>query len=304
MIPAVALLTVLVVSGCGTVRPAASSPSASASSTLAVGTTHEELASGGRQRTFAVHRPAAAAPASGYPLVLMLHGGFGSGAQAEAAYGWDRQADAAGFLVAYPDGVNRAWDAGGGCCGLPGRQGVDDVAFLEAVVARIGAEAPVDPTRIYATGMSNGAIMAYRLACESDLFAAVAPVAGNQLVDCADAGKASVLHIHGADDTRVRLDGSRGEGVAQISGPPVAGVVEEWRVRDSCGAFETSTQGLVTTSVADCRQGRAVELVVVAGAGHQWPGSLPTGRQGADPPSTALSATATIWSFFAAHPHG
>ncbi len=150
--------------------------------------------------------------------------------------------------------------------------------------------------------MSNGAIMAYRLACESDVFAAIAPVAGNQLVGCADAEPLSVLHIHGADDTHVRLDGSRGSGVAHISGPPVADVVDAWRVRDDCGAFDTSTRGLVTTSVATCPQGRVVELVVIAGAGHQWPGSAKKGYPGADPPSQALSATATIWEFFAAHP--
>jgi len=304
VIPAVALLIVLMVSGCGTLRPGSPSSGTPTSgpSSLAVGTTHEQLESGGRQRTFALHRPAVVAPASGYPLVVMLHGGFGSGAQAEAAYGWDAQADSAGFLVAYPDGLNRAWNGGGGCCGQPGRQGIDDVAFIEAVVARIEAEAPVDPARIYATGMSNGAIMTYRLACESDLFAAVAPVAGNQLVGCAGAKPVSLLHIHGAADTHVRLDGTPGVGVARISGPPVADVVDAWRLRDSCGAFRSSAGGEVSTSVATCPHGRVVELVVIAGAGHQWPGSSSKGYPGADPPSRALSATATIWAFFADHP--
>ena len=302
MISAAALVVALV-SGCATVRPASpvsATPGGTGAVQLAVGTTHQELESSGRQRSFAVYRPASAPPASGYPLVVMLHGGFGSGAQAEATYGWDERADAAGFVVAYPDGINRAWN-GGGCCGLPAREGVDDVAFIEAMVARIAAEVAVDPARIYATGMSNGAIMTYRLACESDLFAAVAPVAGNQLTSCSEAKPVSLLHIHGADDTQVRLDGSRGAGVARIAGPPLAQVLEQWRVRDSCRAFQSSTAAEVTTSVATCPQGRTVEWIVVAGAGHQWPGSAGKGYPGADPPSSALSATDTIWDFFASH---
>lgn len=302
----VGLLAVLLLAGCVSAHPGSPNTGTprSGPAGLTVGTTHQELISEGARRSFAVYRPAASAPPSGYPLVVMLHGGFGDGAQAEEAYGWDGQAEQAGFLVAYPDGLNHAWNAGGDCCGRPGRQGVNDTAFLEAMVARIETEARVDPDRVYVTGMSNGAMMAYRLACESEIFAAIAPVAGNQLVDCADAKPLSVLHIHGADDTRVRLDGGRGEGIARISGPPVPAVIEEWRARDSCGVVRTATSGLVTTSIAGCAHGRTVELIVVAGAGHQWPGSAAKGFPGADPPSTALSATATIWSFFAAHPRG
>nr|WP_300143563.1 PHB depolymerase family esterase [Propionicimonas sp.] len=294
------LLAALVWSGCGPADVPVPGPSPARG--LPAGTSHESIQSAGRERIFAVHRPPSGPAATGYPLVVVLHGGFGTGAQAEAAYGWDEQADAAGFLVAYPDGIDRAWNAGGGCCGAPARDDVDDVAFLAAVVARIGDLAPVDAKRVYATGMSNGAIMAYRLACETDIFAAVAPVAGNQLVDCSRGAPASLLHIHGDADTRVRMDGSRGEGVAQIAGPAVEDVVAGWRTRDSCGEARTSTRGAVTASVASCAAGRSVELLVVAGAGHQWPGAVAKGFPGADPPSDALSATATIWTFFSEHP--
>ncbi|MGC3992750.1 MAG: PHB depolymerase family esterase [Propionicimonas sp.] len=294
------LLLALIVSGCGPAR--ASTSPAPEQAVLPAGRTLFTLSSGGLDRTFSVHRPAAAVPGSGYPLVVVLHGGFGSGAQAETAYGWDAEADAAGFLVAYPDGVGRAWNAGGGCCGRPGREGVDDVAWLSAMVARVEQLVAVDRRRVYVTGMSNGAIMAYRLACETDIFAAVAPVAGTMLVDCAGAARTSVLHIHGAADDRVRLDGGRGSGVAHLSGPPVRAVVDEWRERDGCGAFTTSVDGAVARSSATCPDGRQVELVVIAGAGHQWPGSSSGGFPGADPPSDALSATTEIWDFFLHHP--
>ncbi len=87
-------------------------------------------------RTYRLYVPAGLpSPA---PLVVMLHGGFGSAQQAERAYGWDQLADTAKFVVAYPDGLGRAWNSGGGCCGRSSKDGVDDVGFITAAVADIG----------------------------------------------------------------------------------------------------------------------------------------------------------------------
>lgn len=277
------------------------SPSGSSADGLSVGTTTVSISSSAVARDFTVHRPNVAAPQAGYPLVLMLHGGLGTGAQAEASYGWDTMADQQGFLVAYPDGLNRTWNAGT-CCGTSARDGVDDVAFLTAVVARITQMVSVDANRVYLTGMSNGAMMTYRMACETKLFAAVAPVAGTQLVDCLSAQPVSLLHIHGTADSTVRLDGKRGKAPGFVTGPPIAEVVNSWRKQDGCGAFATSTANGVSTSVANCTDSRTVEWILVAGAGHQWPGSTRSTYAGADQPSDALSATSVIWAFFAAHP--
>jgi polyhydroxybutyrate depolymerase len=149
-------------------------------------------------------------------------------------------------------------------------------------------------------------MFAYRLACESSTFAAVGPVAATVLGSCETPAPTSVIHIHGSADQAVRLDGARGGGVAHIDGPPVADVIASWRAADGCGAATVATVGGVTTDLADCPHGRAVELITIAGAGHQWPGGA--GRTtaerilGLDPPSRALDATTTIWRFFAAHP--
>lgn len=293
---AVALLVLL--AGCGVARP---EPSSQASSALPSGVSEHTIGVASGQRTYRVYRPETIPGASGYPLVVMLHGGFGSAEQAERSYGWDDLAAAKGFLVVYPDGLDRAWDAGS-CCGAPARKRIDDVGFLTAVVAQLQALVAIDPARIYATGMSNGAMMAYRLACETTMFAAVAPVAGDQLVGCADAAPASLLHIHGTADTNVPLDGSPGQGAGKVDGPPIADVVDGWRQRDGCGAFATTVKPPVTTRTAICPDGRSVELVLVEGAGHQWPGSDKTGNPGADPPSDAFSATQLIWDFFSRHP--
>lgn len=267
--------------------------------------TVETISVGGVSRSFHVYRPAAVTGAARVPLVVMLHGGFGSGTQAEAAYGWDAEADRAGFVVVYPDGVNHAWNVGGGCCGTPATTGVDDVAFVRQVVATLIRSEPIDPARVYATGISNGGMLTYRLACDTHLFAAIGPDSATLLGSCVHPGPVSVIHIHGTADHNILYEGGPGDGYAKIDGPSVPSVVAGWRTVDGCAPPATSTEGPVTRSLATCPDGRAVELVTIAGAGHQWPGSVakPVLERvlGLDPPSTALDATDTIWQFFSAH---
>ena len=233
----------------------------------------------GVARTYRLHVPAelATEPA----LVVMLHGGLGSAAQAESAYGWDAAADAAGFVVAYPEGENRTWNAGD-CCGGAERREVDDVAFLTALVAELQSEFGVSPDRTFGTGMSNGAMMIYRLACETSPFAAIAPVAGTIVTPCDDPAPASVLHIHGLDDGSVRMDGEPGDGVGDVDGMPIADVNALWREADGCGEPVTTEEPPVTTSTSACADGRTVTLITVAGGEHAWP----------------EFATSRIWEFF------
>ena len=277
---------------------------ASPAPAVPVGASSQSIQVGGVTRTFHLYRPQQL-PARA-PLVVMLHGGFGSGTQAEQYYGWDREADRGGFAVVYPDGLDRAWNTGGGCCGKPASQDIDDVGFIKAVVSTIQGELPIDPSRIYATGISNGGIMAYRLACDTDLFAAIGPDSATLLGTCPAPKQVSVLHIHGTADTRIPYAGGEGKGYAHIDGPPVETVVAGWRTVDDCGTPTVSTAGAVTTSTASCPNGRTVELITIAGAGHQWPGSRSKPAQqallGTDAPSNALDATDVFWQFFAAHP--
>ena len=234
-------------------------------------------------------------------LVVMLHGGGGSARQAERAYGWDDVADREGVLVAYPDGVGRTWNAGGGCCGQAARDDVDDVGFLLALIDELVTADDVDPARTYVTGMSNGAMLSYALACSTGVVAAIAPVAGTMLADCPSPGPVSVLHIHGSADDNVRFDGGLGAGAGRIDGPPVPSVIEQWRAVDGCTPPTVTTVGAVQNSVSYCAEGREVQLTTVEGAGHQWPGSDVV-RDSADPPSAQLDATETIWRFFEANP--
>jgi len=299
--PLIALAMALLVAVAGCVSAGSPPDNPTPSAAVPSGATEHRIAVASGERSYRLYRPAAAPGPSGYPLVVMLHGGLGSAVQAERSYGWDDLAASERFVVAYPDGLERSWNAGS-CCGIPAKKDVDDVGFISAVVSDVARTVAVDPARSYVTGMSNGAMMAYRLACETTLFAAVAPVAGDEMVSCADPAPASLLHVHGTADTKVPLDGSPGSGIGKVDGPPIAQVVDSWRETDGCGAFTTTTKESVTTRTASCPSGRTVELVLVAGAGHQWPGSTAATYPGADKPSQAFSATRLIWTFFAAHP--
>jgi polyhydroxybutyrate depolymerase len=274
----VALLSVLlVIAGC-------SAPSSAAPQGFSAGSTLHTMNFGGLDRSYRLYIPAGlTSPA---PLVVMLHGGFGSAQQAERAYGWDELADGAKFVVAYPDGVGRAWNVGGGCCGRPSRESIDDVGFVNAVVDAVATNVNIDPRRRYATGISNGGMLAYALACDTGTFAAIGPDSATQLDKCAAPRPTSVMHIHGTADPRIRYDGSPGSGVATPNGgPSMPDLNAFWRNVDGCAAPTSTTDGSVTTSTAGCPEGRSVVLVTVTGGGHEWPSF----------------ATQTLWDFFAAH---
>jgi polyhydroxybutyrate depolymerase len=283
--------------------------------TAVAGTTTHAITVDGQRRTFRLYRPAKLPTGTPVPLVVMLHGALGTGAQAESAYGWDAEADRGGFLVAYPDGLNRAWAVSDTCCGPPAASGVDDVAFITRMVKAVSGWTPVDADRIYATGISNGGMLAYRLACDTTIFAAIGPDSATLSGDCPSPAPVSVLHLHGTADTTIpfaggpgrRDNGGQGRVPVAINGQPVPELMATWRAVDHCAPPTARTDGPVTTTTATCPDNRAVELIAIAGAGHQWPGSKPPAPVAQrvlhlDPPSTALNATATLWTFFTTHP--
>jgi polyhydroxybutyrate depolymerase len=263
---------------------------------LPTGTTVHTMPFGGLDRTYRVHRPAGLTAAA--PLVVMLHGAFGDGQQAENSYGWDQLADNANFVVAYPDGVGHTWNAHG-CCGTAAQEYIDDVGFITTMVGEISAAMPIDQSRVYATGISNGGIMTYALACNSGIFAAIGPDAATQLDPCPTPHPTSVIHIHGTDDRLVPYNG--GQGASTVNGPPIPDVNAFWRKVDQCGPPDVTTKAPVTTSTAACADRRSVELITIDGGRHQWPGGT-TFLERFGTTTHVLNATDTIWQFFAAHP--
>ena len=165
---------------------AASVAAAEAAPVLPAGSHELQLRHDGRERGFIVHVPKAYRADRPAPLVLALHGGGGSMAvmAKDRLYGLVSQSEASGWIVVFPNGFSRlggrlaTWNAGI-CCGAARDRGSDDVGFLRAVVAEVQQRVAIDPQRVFATGMSNGGMMSYRLAGEaSDIFRAIAAVAG------------------------------------------------------------------------------------------------------------------------------
>jgi polyhydroxybutyrate depolymerase len=271
---------------------------------------------GGLKRHYVVHVPEAVAPGRPAALVVVFHGGGGNAANAARTSGMDARADREGFIVAYPDGTGRrpgatallTWNTWR-CCGAALDNGVDDVGFVRAMVAAIRREHAIDARRIYATGLSNGGMMTYRVACEaSDIFAAVAPVAGALDTDqCRPASPVSIVVFHGTADRHVPFEGGApGTSIDRHHrvDNPVAYAIDVWKKRDGCEAAPARTRkGSVRHEAYACSGGTAVELYAIEGQGHAWPGGTKGMRNGnVDAPSTEISATDVMWDFFEAHP--
>jgi polyhydroxybutyrate depolymerase len=311
---AVAALTLLVVVGGlavaasrGRTSAAATGvPASSPTTHVASGTTLHELDFQGTRRTYRVHVPPSLTR-RGAPLVVALHGGFGTSASVLRQGSWEAIADRHGFVVVAPDGLARSWNAGM-CCGPAMRNDFDDVGFVLAVLDDVESMVRIDPRRVFATGISNGGMMAYRLGCEaSRRFAAIAPVAAT-VVDpvCAPTVPVSLLHIHGLADRNVPFEGGFPTKSLQLdppSYPPVRAGIETFVRADGCADEPAvSERGVVKTERwRGCDARTAVKLITIADGGHSWPGGTQL-LAILDPPSTALDATATIWRFFATHP--
>lgn len=271
----------------------------------------ESMEFGGAKRWWLVHEPAVRASTGPLALVLVLHGGGGHPENAERMSGMSELADSEGFLAVYPAGTGRlprhllTWNSGN-CCGYALKKGVDDSGFLAALVGRLVKEGRVDPKRVFVTGMSNGAMMSHRLACEhGELVAAVAPVAGQLNVEgCAPSRPVAVLMIHGAQDEHAPFNGGAGKkSLTSRQDRSVPESLRLWGEADGCKPesrfIEEGKVG--RTGFKDCREGTQVLLYTHAG-GHIWPGGRPGLRLGnADPVLPEPRACELIWSFFKSH---
>lgn len=267
-----------------------------------------ELRHDGRARAFIVHVPHSHRADRPAPLVLALHGGGGSMdvMARDRLYGLVTQSERSGWIVVFPNGFSRlggplaTWNAGI-CCGAARDQGSDDVGFLRAVVAEVQQRVRIDAQRIFATGLSNGGMMAYRLACEApDLFRAIAAVAGTDgTTDCRPGRPVPVFHLHAKDDDRVLFNGGSGSASdTHANFVSVPATVDKWARLNACrGPAQRVLEqpGVVCEVRSGCADGTEVRLCVTDSGGHSWPGGRKAlGGKGSD----ALDATAEIWRFF------
>ena len=273
------------------------------------------LEHGGLTRLYLVHVPRSYQSGQPMPLLLVFHGGGGNMRfQADDKnYGLISKSESAGFIAvfpngysAFPKGILATWNAGN-CCGSARDKNIDDVGFVRQLLAQLQRQLKLDPQRIYATGMSNGGMMAHRLACEmADVFKGIAAVAGtDNTTSCAPARPISVLVIHAKDDMHVLFNGGAGEGAFRDSSKvtdftSVPQTVLSWRTRKRCDAVPTRVlerPGAYCELYSGCADKAPLQLCVTDSGGHSWPGAEKV-RRGKAAASQAISANDVMWEFF------
>jgi polyhydroxybutyrate depolymerase len=278
----------------GSRQPPAQSALPSSGEPLASGDSVRQISVDGQTRVFRLHVPPGYASGRPMPLIVNLHGFNSNAQQAESVSRMSAKADSAAFITAYPEGLGspQAWHFGS--LG----EGKADVQFIRDLVATLKGEGSIDGRRIYVTGISNGAEMSYRLACDAaDLFAAFAPVSGayQKYGDCNPSRPVPAVAFHGTDDKLLPY-----QGIPPLF-LPVRDWAIEWASRNGCGSTPAVAyqKGDVTGETwSGCNQGADVVLYTIAGKGHSWPGSdMPAAITTQD-----IDATDAMWDFFAAHP--
>jgi len=285
---------------------------------------HEfSLTVGTLKRSYLVHVPPQAGAGQPLPLVLNFHGGGGNARNQKSYSRMDEAADRDGYVAVYPNGTGGigdrllTWNAGT-CCGRAAANRVDDVGFVVALLDDLARRMLYDWARIYATGLSNGSMMAYRLAAETpERIAAVAGVAGAMtLPRFAPALPVPVMHIHSIDDQRALYNGGLGLAFpltnTRVFHQPVDSMLGKWLAHNGCPA-QPQVTGPVSgkPGAADaghtatrfqygpCRAGAEVVSWKLTGAGHVWPGGVPDYLPLLLGPGTAvIDANEEMWRFF------
>jgi polyhydroxybutyrate depolymerase len=307
---------------------------------LAPGNYTRTLTIDGGARTYYVHIPPGAVGPGPAPLVFGLHGGgmtaVGDGGLAFENFAHVQpKSDSAGFVLIEPEGtpalpgsqpgILDVWNAGN-CCeeAEQQNQNVDDVSFVSAMIDAISLETCIDPKRVFATGISNGAMLSHRLACQlSNRIAAIAAVSGGMgnrdldslpspttLFECNPTRPVPVLHIHGTQDACYPFDGGWGPlSLVTFYGAPQT--VGDWVTRNGCSAgaaTQVFSNGAANCFLYPCPQSAEVEFCTIDGGGHYWPGGGDwTGSEivcGSDQGvrSSDIIANDAMWAWFMAHP--
>lgn len=275
---------------------------------------------GGRERRYLVHTPKGWDGRTPLPVVLAFHGGGGRAELQRTQSGMNAVADRHGFMVVYPDGTGPrlrrplrgdevgvlTWNAGL-CCGSAAREQVDDVGFVDTLLDRLQTSLPIDPARIFATGMSNGAMMAHRVAVElAHRLAGIAPVAGSLMIEDLErrpSRPVPILYFHGEKDTSARFHGGPGriDRTVHRSAPDTV----RWWVRAN-GCAPTPVRRRVERDYVweryeppPGRPGAPVEFVRLPEGGHTWPGGVDvTWRLGTGRLIASVDASEMMWRFF------
>jgi polyhydroxybutyrate depolymerase len=286
--------------------------------TAAAGVSTRHLTIAGAERQYLLSVPASYRKDTPAPLVLDFHG-LGSNMQQQSTYSrLDEKGGAEGYIVITPDGsgdVVKRWVPPP----LPG----PDLEFVQAILATSQRTLCIDTRRVFATGISNGAIFSTALACAlPGRVAAIAPVAGVNGTKVCTAGTppTAVLAFHGTADPVVPYAGGAyfsgdtgasaglraiASRIGGLQAQPVDDAVAKWAAFDGCGTPATTTATAADVEhvvYPDCPRSGAVALYRVLGGGHTWPGGVAVRAGRLGPTTSSIDATALMLAFFDAHP--
>jgi len=270
----------------------------------------------GLTRLYRVHVPEKYSATNPAPLLLSFHGGGGNMhyQASDRYYGQIAASEDKGFIAVFPNGYSAlksgkfaTW-AAGACCGSARDKHVDDVGFVKQIISNVSHQIAIDRKQIVATGMSNGGMLTYRLACElSDTFKAIAAVAGtDNTLHCTPKVPVSILHIHAKNDDRVLYNGGAGKKLRDASKvtefTSVPATVEKWVKLNGCNPAPRRVldrPGVFCDEYSQCQGNVHVQLCVTETGGHSWPGGSKIRAN--ELPSQALSANELMWDFFTRH---
>ncbi|MCG6957781.1 MAG: esterase [Gemmatimonadetes bacterium] len=275
------------------------------------GVVGEWVHSGLYNRTYYMHIPPGMGATGSHPLLIVLHGAGDTGKAFHARIAADALTDAAGLVVVYPDGLEGTWTVGCGGCTPAERLGANDVTFLRTLVHQLATGLPVDSTRVFVAGFSQGGQLAQVYGCQSPVApVGIAVVSGSpyQVMTsrCAPAHSFPVAIIHGDNDPVIPFTGANSGGGGIL---PVDDMVAFWSALEGCDP--TPTQEEHPDSVGDgtsytrflyaeCDGGATVLYDRVNGGGHSWPGDTGPWPDFTGPHSRNLDASAEIVALFMA----
>lgn len=256
------------------------------------------LTIGGIQRSYLVVAPADQHTA--LPLLMILHGRAVTVQQEEIRSDFLPLAQQGKAVLVYPVGYGQSWNADGGCCGEANATGIDDSAFLAAVVGAVRSYVAIDDSRVYLVGYSNGARMAFTEICtHPTLFTAFATYGGVPTENCGNTSVAVSAWISaGTADPELSTTDP-----VQTSTQVIESVAASWRARDGCAPTPTRTtvSPAQLTEWARCRNGSAVESVLYHDLNHYWPRATEVNIPSNTAVGTDAAAATLMWAFLSTH---
>lgn len=230
-------------------------------------------------------------------LIFVFHGAGSNAEDSIEYFELNEKSDKEGFIVVYAEGTGKevlgklygSWNAGR-CCESEAGENINDIDYVKKVLEDVEDKFNIDSNRVYAIGMSNGGLMAYRVACEmSDIFSGIAVSGGHDAYDeCNLNRKIPVIHFHGTADNCVPYEGGKCGGcffefLNNLTGlelkptywncKSVEDYLESWADLNICSSEKEIILEKGNVSCFKYKNCEAdVVLCSIKGMGHVWPG--------------------------------